>query len=219
MLLTSVGQRGDSRKALDSGFNAYLTKPMHPEDLHDAITLLCSPDLHIGEQLITRHSIAEMRGHISTRSRHRLAINAMAVIPQGPRVLVVEDNAASCTIVCRTLERLGCHVTIATSGTEAVATCLSNPFDLVFMDYHLPEMDGVQATRIIRDRLKDKHVPILAMSASVLDADRKLFGEAGMDGIITKPIRLEDIERAITRYVLNTDGSSGSRLSLQQPPG
>ena len=218
VLLTLIGKRGDSRKAIEVGFNAYLTKPVHPEDLRDGLNLLCSEKLYTGEKLVTRHSLAETRGHISSTSRRRIAVQAMAEIPEGPKVLVVEDNAVNCTIVCCTLERMGCQVSIATNGAEAVANCLTKYFDLIFMDYHLPEMDGVQATKIIRNRMKDRHVPIIAMSASVLDEDRALFHEAGMDGLVTKPIRLEEIERAITNHVLNKNGNTDTSSRITPSP-
>jgi CheY-like chemotaxis protein len=113
---------------------------------------------------------------------------------------------------------MGCQVSIATNGAEAVANCLTKFFDLILMDYHLPEMDGVQATKIIRNRMKDRHVPIIAMSASVLDEDRALFHEAGMDGLVTKPIRLEEIERVITNHVLNKNGNTDTSSRITPSP-
>jgi len=79
-------------------------------------------------------------------------------------------------------------------------------------------MDGVQATKIIRDRMKDRHVPIIAMSASVLDEDRALFQEAGMDGLVTKPIRREEIERAITNYAVKKNGAAGTSSRITPSP-
>jgi CheY-like chemotaxis protein len=152
--------------------------------------------------MVTRHSLAEARGHISSGSRRRMAVQAVSLLPVQPNVLVVEDNQANSVIVQRTLERLGCKVTLATNGAEAVSHCLTEAFDVVFMDFHLPEMDGVAATRIIRHRESGRRTPIMAMSASVLDQDRKLFMEAGMDGVIAKPIRLEEIEAAVAKWAV-----------------
>jgi CheY-like chemotaxis protein len=88
--------------------------------------------------------------------------------------------------------------------------CLANVYDVVFMDYHLPELDGASATRIIRNRESGRRTPILAMTASVLDQDHQLFRDSGMDGVIAKPIRLEEIEAAVAKWAV-------ARQSM--PPG
>jgi CheY-like chemotaxis protein len=201
LLLTNIGQRGDSKRAVEAGFNAYLTKPINPTDLHDALATLVAAPAAAPQALITRHSMAEARGHISSGSRRRLAVQLVANQATSPKVLVVEDNAVNCRVVSRILERLGCEVVTTASGSEAIDLCLDGGFALVLMDYHLPGLDGASAVRAIRAREQGRRVPIMAMSASVLDQDRALFKECGMDGLITKPIRGEDIEAALARVV------------------
>ncbi len=208
ILLTSMGQRGDSKKATEAGFNAYLTKPVQMSDLRDALASLRHGTGGGLEQLVTRHSLAEARGQTSSGSRRRMAVQAVTELSVGPRVLIAEDSPVNSLIVKRTLERLGCQVVIAITGGEAVALCLGGAFDLVFMDYHLPEMDGVVATRLIRNRERDRRTPILAMSASVLDHDRALFKEAGMDGFLGKPVRIEEIEAAVSKWAVARPGST-----------
>ncbi|MBA3697467.1 MAG: response regulator [Planctomycetes bacterium] len=200
ILLTSKGQRGDSKRAAEAGYHAYLTKPVQLTDLRDSLATLMRHTADLGSRLVTRHSLAEARGHISSSSRRRMAVQAVHLLSVQPNILVAEDNQANSVIVQRTLERLGCRVTVATTGAEAVKCCLTEVFDVVFMDYHLPEMDGVVATRIIRQREGARRTPILAMSASVLDQDRQLFKDAGMDGILAKPMRLEEIEVAVAKW-------------------
>ena len=202
ILLTSMGQRGDSKRAAEAGYHAYLTKPVQMSDLRDSLATLVLGTAAPSSRMVTRHSLAEARGHISSGSRRRMAVQAVSLLPVQPNVLVVEDNQANSVIVQRTLERLGCKVTLATNGAEAVTHCLTEVFDVVFMDFHLPEMDGVAATRIIRHREAGRRTPIMAMSASVLDQDRKLFMDAGMDGVIAKPIRLEEIEAAVAKWAV-----------------
>ncbi len=200
ILLTSIGQRGDSKKATEAGFNAYLTKPVQMSDLRDALASLRATPVGGSDQLVTRHSLAEARGHTSSGSRRRTAVQMVANRPVAPRILVAEDSPVNSQIVKRTLEHLGCEVLIAVTGGEAVAMCLGGNFDLVLMDYHLPEMDGVIATRLIRNRERDRRTPILAMSASVMDQDRVLFQEAGMDGFLAKPMRLDELKTAVARW-------------------
>jgi len=202
ILLTSMGQRGDSRRAAEAGYHAYLTKPVQMSDLHDSLATLISRTAAPSDRMVTRHSLAEARGHISSGSRRRLAVQAMSQLSVQPNVLVVEDNQVNRVIMQRALERLGCTVTLATTGGEAVRHCLTEAFDVVFMDFHLPEMDGVAATRIIRNRERGRRTPILAMSASVLDHDRALFMESGMDGVLAKPMRLEEIEAAVAKWAV-----------------
>jgi PAS domain S-box-containing protein len=199
VLLTAMGQRGDSKKAIEAGFSAYLTKPVQMSDLRDALaSLTCTEP----SALITRHSLAEARGHISSGSRRRMAVQAVTNLTNSPQVLVVEDNPVNGVIMQRTLERLGCQVTLATNGSQAVTLCLGNAYDVVFMDYHLPELDGVSATRIIRNRESGRRTPILALTASVLEQDHKLFIDSGMDGVIAKPTRLEEIEAAVAKWAV-----------------
>ena len=207
ILLTSMGQRGDSKKAMEAGFNAYLTKPVQMSDLRDALASLRNAPGQSAGHLVTRHSLAEARGHTSSGSRRRLAVQGVTALPVGPRILVAEDSPVNSLIVKRTLERLGCEVVIAITGGEAVALCLGGVFDLVFMDYHLPEMDGVVATRLIRNRERERRTPILAMSASVLDHDQVLFQQAGMDGFLGKPMRIEEIEAAVAKWTVPRPGA------------
>ncbi len=200
MLLATVGQRGDSKKAAAAGFNAYLTKPVQLFDLRDALGVLCANGQRAGSELVTRHSLAEARGTGSSGSRRRIAVAPAGSAGQpGPDVLVVEDDPVSNLLVCRILERLGCRVTTAGTGSAATALAASHDYALIFMDYHLPDLDGVAAARVIRSRPGGARARIVAMSASVLDQDRELFKAAGMDVLITKPVTLEEIRAVVAQ--------------------
>jgi two-component system sensor histidine kinase/response regulator len=90
-------------------------------------------------------------------------------------------------------------VTVANNGVEAVEAFEASPFDLILMDVQMPEMDGLQATAAIRqiEATKGGHTPILAMTAHALTGDRERCLAAGMDGYLAKPVRLNDLLRAI----------------------
>ncbi|MFL6450526.1 MAG: response regulator [Bryobacteraceae bacterium] len=107
------------------------------------------------------------------------------------RVLVAEDNLINQKIVRIMLQKAGCEVLAVDDGNQAVEAVQTNPIDLVLMDLHMPQLDGLQATRQIRDLQTDvKEVPIIALTASAFTDDRDRCLAAGMNDFITKPIKL-----------------------------
>jgi CheY-like chemotaxis protein len=125
----------------------------------------------------------------------------------GRRILLVEDNPVNQRVGQRFLERLGCVVTIAADGGQALELMEPAgpgcPFDLMLMDCQMPVLDGFETTRAVR-RLElsgGGHVPVIAMTASALDEDRLRCYDSGMDDHITKPIQLEEIERVLSRWL------------------
>jgi signal transduction histidine kinase/ligand-binding sensor domain-containing protein/CheY-like chemotaxis protein len=114
----------------------------------------------------------------------------------GPlRILLAEDNAVNQRLVIRTLERNGHLVEVAPTGLEALKRLEHAQVDLVLMDVHMPEMDGLTATRILRSRelATGNHIPVIAMTANAMRGDREKCIEAGMDDYISKPLHLEDL--------------------------
>ena len=122
------------------------------------------------------------------------------------RILLVEDNATNQEVTLRTLEHLGCrNVEIAGDGREALAALAVRDFDLVLMDCHLPVMDGYDTCREIRNgasAVRNHQVPVVALTAAVLESDRRKCFAVGMDGYIAKPLRLQAIEDAIQRFAI-----------------
>ncbi len=200
ILLTTIGKRGDGKLAADAGFAAYLPKPVRALDLRDALASLRTAQ---HESLITRHSLAEARGHNSSGKRRAIAANSPMPTPppDGMRVMLVEDNPVNQRVALHMLRKLGCRVELAGTGREAVELHThGGAFDLVLMDFQLPEMDGVAATAEIRRREgTTAHIPIVAMSASVLESDRERFRAAGMDDVLPKPMRFEDLQALIRK--------------------
>src|SRR5688572_15926936 len=125
------------------------------------------------------------------------------VVPR--RVLLAEDNAVNAKLAVRLLERLGCRVDVASNGHEALKMVQSIPFDIVFMDCQMPEMDGFEATRAIRgwertsrtDASPATRLPIVALTANAMQGDRERCLEAGMDDYITKPLARADLQRVL----------------------
>ncbi len=122
----------------------------------------------------------------------------------GKRVLVVEDNLVNQLICQEMLVGLGLDAAIADNGREALRALEDNIYDLVLMDCQMPEMDGYEATRVIRAREQTQQqprLPILALTAHAMVGDRERCLEAGMDDYVTKPFRYEDIKALLERWL------------------
>jgi signal transduction histidine kinase/ActR/RegA family two-component response regulator len=115
------------------------------------------------------------------------------------RVLLAEDNRVNQAVASRLLAKLGYTHVIANNGREAVDLFKQQGFELVLMDVQMPEMDGISATKKIREyeQSTDRHIPIIAMTAHAMEADRIRCLDAGMDGYVTKPINPEEVQAAI----------------------
>lgn len=118
--------------------------------------------------------------------------------PPSPRILIVEDNAVNQKVALKLLERLGYEADIAANGVEAIAAIQQCRYDLAFMDVQMPEMDGLEATRRIRqDFPADQQPRIVAMTANAMKGDREICLAAGMDDYISKPVRPDDLRRVM----------------------
>ena len=197
LLLSTARVSRDQRQqaVIDSVVN--ITKPFSEDDLETAIR----------EALQERRGVSPPVEAASASSRatlnhHRGAAEG-AEVSRSLCVLVVEDNTFNQMIAKSKLEKLGHSVTVASSAKEALAHLEMRSFDLVFMDVQMPEMDGFEATAIIRQREAGtpRHQPILAMTARAMQGDRERCLEAGMDGYVSKPIRDEELVQAIHTVV------------------
>lgn len=129
---------------------------------------------------------------------HRLVKSA----GQGGRVLVAEDNPVSQLVAVGMLKKMGCRVDVVGNGREAVEAITRLPYDVVFMDCHMPEMDGFEASRTIRSQESGKQrLPIIALTASALSGDRERCLEAGMDDYLPKPVRESDLSFVLERWL------------------
>jgi two-component system sensor histidine kinase/response regulator len=186
MMLTSVGRRGDAARCLQLGIAAYLTKPIKQSELLEAIHLaLGKPWPKDGRHsLVTRHSLRENRRPLS--------------------ILLVEDNLVNQAVVVRLLTRQGHSVSVAENGRTALVA-LEQSFDLVLMDVQMPEMDGFEATALIREKEKASggHVPIIALTAHAMKGDQERCLAAGMDDYLCKPLNPTALFEAIDRLAIS----------------
>ena len=114
-------------------------------------------------------------------------------------VLVAEDNYINQVLTVRMLEKLGCRTDVVVTGVEAVEALERTDYDAVLMDCQMPELDGFEATRVIRGRESGRRTPIIALTAAAGEADRERCIEAGMDDYVSKPMRLADLEAVLAR--------------------
>ena len=187
VLMTSLGQRGDARAMEQLGFSAYLVKPARQSDLFDSLSavLARSAVSHGKQHIVTRHVVREMR---------RGAV----------RILLAEDNITNQQVALGILKKLGLHADAVVDGAEAITALETVAYDLVLMDVQMPEMDGLEATRLIRDpdsAVLDHKVPIIAMTAHAMQGDRERCLEAGMDDYVTKPISPQVLADALDRWL------------------
>lgn len=119
------------------------------------------------------------------------------------RILIVEDQAMNALVLVRMLERLGCSSEVATEGESALELLQDQSFDLIFMDCHMPVMDGYECTRRIREMEKNtgNRIPILAVTADAMVGTRERCLRAGMDDYISKPVVLANLQPALSRYL------------------
>jgi CheY-like chemotaxis protein/HPt (histidine-containing phosphotransfer) domain-containing protein len=186
VLLTSLGhlELGEGAQELA----AVLTKPVKASPLFE--TLL---GVFTG-QPPWRRGGAEGRPTLDPGLGQRLPL----------RILVAEDNAVNQRLALLTLERMGYRGDVAANGWEVVQATERQPYDVILMDVQMPELDGLAATRIIRRRGGERSRPpfILAMTANALREDREACLAAGMDGYLSKPVRVGELQAALERWGL-----------------
>jgi len=116
------------------------------------------------------------------------------------QILLAEDNVSSQKVAKQMLKRLGYKADIVANGIEALQALGRQHYDLVLMDIRMPEMDGLQATRIIRQRWPDNGPKIIAITAYALQGDKEKCIEAGMDDYISKPIKVNELAEVLKKY-------------------
>jgi CheY-like chemotaxis protein/nitrogen-specific signal transduction histidine kinase/HPt (histidine-containing phosphotransfer) domain-containing protein len=191
VLLTAVGTHPDQPEFARAAFAACLTKPIKLAQLCEVLLRAIS-----GSKPAARQAPAAAKLDPTLAARLPL------------RVLLCDDNIINQKVAVRLLQQMGYRAGLAANGVEALAALDRQPYDLIFMDVMMPEMSGLEATRLIRERqrLPDRFphykspLIIIAMTASAMPGDREKCLAAGMDDYISKPVRLEDVRAIIERW-------------------
>jgi signal transduction histidine kinase/DNA-binding response OmpR family regulator len=150
----------------------------------------------------TFHFTARFRLGESTHAADAAATSQMMAMTDftDTRVLLAEDNVFNQAVAVEVLRKLGCKVVVASNGREAVEAFDSQRFDIILMDVQMPEVDGFEATRMIRARETSGRVPIVAQTAHAFSEDRKRCLDAGMDEFISKPIIVSELMKVLARF-------------------
>jgi len=185
MMLSSTAQRGIVEKHADLPISVYLSKPIGQFELLDA---LLKPFQNTSERQQAESQKDSKFLDIGETNQRR-----------GGRILLAEDNVVNQRLVVRMLEKLGHSIYVAENGLKAVQAFESQEYDLILMDVQMPEMGGFEATSKIRELEKSRktRTPIIAMTAHAIQGYREKCLEAGMDGYISKPIRIEVVKKTI----------------------
>ena len=183
IIMSSGNPSGSCERCLDLGVQAYLRKPLRPEDLLNSILAILRPETKV-PQTSTGSSFSERSATIRSL-----------------KILLAEDNPVNQKLAMLMLEKKGHKVIVARNGLEAIEKNEQEKFDLILMDIQMPELDGLQATRQIRELEKrtGKRIPIIALTAHALKGDEEKCLEAGMDEYISKPISRRQLFETMER--------------------
>lgn len=191
ILLTSMGMHSDNPEFIKAGFAACLTKPIKPAQLFETLIRI-----HSGARTMQQSKPAHAK--LDPELARRLPL----------RILLCDDNLINQKVANRVLGQMGYQPKVVSNGVEALSAIDSTPYDMIFMDVMMPEMDGLEATRQIRQRQQDRaqfpnykaQIIIVAMTASAMPGDREKCLAAGMDDYLPKPVRPEDVRVVIERW-------------------
>ena len=200
VMLTSAGELGDAARCRTLRVSAYLNKPFDRLELRDVLLRVLAQDSTVPEKIDL--------------------VNRPAVPEQGISLsfLVAEDNQVNQRLIVRLLEKRGHSAFLAKNGREALEALEKRSFDVVLMDGQMPEMDGFEATRRIREKEKagGTRLPIIALTALAMQGDQERCMACGMDGYVSKPIKPEELFSAIAEVVPGILSRSDSKVLVQR---
>ena len=190
IMLTSVGGGyGDAEVARKSGIHSYLHKPARQSDLYNAMV----STIDIKSEVMDKTSISGANTSVSDL-----------------KVLLAEDNPVNQEVALSMLELLGCKTQLAANGMEVVEALKQDSYDLILMDCQMPEMDGFEATSVIRNNELEeagRHIPIIAVTANAMEGDREHCLAAGMDDYLSKPFSQSQLVEVLQQWNCGNDSS------------
>ena len=183
VMLSSLCKQEIAQQAVDVNFAAILNKPIQQSQLRQVLISV------LGRQLIK----------INTSSTSSETTSETPVLSHKLRILLAEDNVVNQKVALLTLDKLGYRADVAGNGIEVIEALNRQSYDVVFMDVQMPEMDGLTATKEICKQWTKARPRIIAMTANAMQGDREMCLNAGMDDYISKPIRIEELKRALNQ--------------------
>ena len=205
IMMTSMSERGDSNYFASLGYSAYFPKPATSSDLHNAMALVLSKESSSADNshILTHYNVNPSCDPEVQDSSFKLM-----------RILLVEDNRINQAVVQGILGNGGGRADIANHGKEALEQLLKSPsnepYDVILMDCQMPEMDGYQATKAIRQGQAGslyKEVPIIAMTANAMKGDREKCMAVGMNDYLSKPVDADILSQTLCRWVKKSESN------------
>jgi len=184
VMLTSVGNLKEYKDPAQNVFSEYISKPIKKNELFNVLV-----------KVLTNSAISLGREHTESKLDKTLSTK----LPL--KILIAEDNLINQKLAVRLLQQMGYSADVASNGLEVLEALNRQHYDIVFMDIQMPEMDGLEATKhILKNRKIELRPKIIAMTANVMQGDREICLDAGMNDYISKPILIEEVQRAIIRW-------------------
>jgi PAS domain S-box-containing protein len=203
VMMTSSGQKADAGNVRQLGFAAYLIKPVRSSRLFECLKSILEPS----SKPATATEVLANGPSDRPGLKHKI------------RILVADDNPTNQQVALAMLERQGYRADTVANGVEAIRALTQMQYDLVFMDVQMPEMDGLEATRRIREpssKVKNPQVPIIAMTAHAMHGDQAQCLAAGMNDYITKPVQTSALHSVLSRWL--KESSAGTPSPKPPPP-
>ena len=200
IIMHTVGRRGSSASWKEAGICGYVTKPVKQSALYDAIVDAVTPQAtpRLGVNNRSRSQTFKTTTELSRLMMRPVATPRLSSC----RVLIAEDNMVNQKVALRQLLNLGFRADAVANGREVIDAMTRIPYRLIFMDCQMPEMDGFEATRVIRGRPGTAgKVTIVAMTANALEGDRESCLASGMDDYLSKPVKQDELERVLRRWL------------------
>ena len=184
VILALASKQDDQGLALkDAGVDGYLSRPVRELQLRQSLAdVLAARQQEQAPVFVTPFAIAEQEEETELEDAKHL------------RILLAEDNVVNQKVAVRMLQKLGCTVDVAANGREAIRMWKQFPYDMIFMDCHMPVLDGYEATKAIRAEEDGQHICIYALTANTMSDEVDLCRQVGMDGFVGKPVRIDDLQ-------------------------
>jgi CheY-like chemotaxis protein/HPt (histidine-containing phosphotransfer) domain-containing protein len=209
VMLTSLSERGHAERLQRIGFAGVLTKPVKQSQLYQCLAVVlaheeAAPDLR-SQRFVTGQSLPT-----TFKRKHR--------------ILLAEDNITNQKVALAILEKMGYRVDAVANGREVIEALETLPYALVLMDCQMPEMDGYEATRVIRDpasKVRSHDIPVIAMTAYAMQGDREKCLAAGMNDYISKPVQPVELAATLAHWLVRFEPeaeAAAPRPAVQPPP-
>jgi two-component system sensor histidine kinase/response regulator len=187
-----LGGRPDEAQARAAGINSLLAKPIRQSQLFNSLNVL------LAGARATVPASAQGR----SPATHEIASRVPPEMGSHLKLLLVEDDEVNQQVAFRMIQRLGFHASVVANGRQALEELTRTSYDLILMDWQMPEMDGLSATREIRRREGSaRHTTIVGLTANALSSDREECLKSGMDDYLTKPVSPEDLAAMLEKWI------------------